>query len=125
MGIGSPLVSASSTAVLNRPDRDAKPGRPLATATGFDSVKFRAEVRFLVGSAALLTALVFPVSAAVIDNAAGTPAVDMGAPAAGGTFLVHGAPPPLLLMALGALVVIVPVTRRARRAAVQVDPTQR
>ena len=56
--------------------------------------------------------LVVPVSAAVLDMTK-APVADTAS--AGSSFFLHGAPQPLLLMALGAVVVLIPVTRRARR----------
>jgi hypothetical protein len=80
-------------------------------------VKSRAEVKIVAASFALLMGLVVPVSAAVIDSTtAPEPPAVQGATTANASFFVHGAPQPLLLMALGALVVLIPVTRRALRS---------
>jgi len=88
-------------------------------------VKSRAEFKIVVASFALLMGLVVPVSSALIDA---TTAVEppVGAPPpSGASFFVHGAPQPLLLMALGALVVLIPVTRRARRSGVPATSERR
>jgi len=80
-------------------------------------VKSRAEVKIVVGSFALLMGLVVPVSAAVLDSTTSAPEPAVaGSTTANASFFVHGAPQPLLLMALGALVVLIPVTRRALRS---------
>jgi predicted membrane-bound spermidine synthase len=94
----------------------------LSTATGFDTVKSRAEVKFLAASFALLVGLVVPVSAAVMDTTNAVAAeASTGLAATTASFLVPGAPPPLLVMAVGALVVLIPVTRRALRAGLPVE----
>ena len=88
-------------------------------------MKSRAEVKVLAASFALLMGLVVPMAAAMVDTttAIETPA---GEPAtADASFFVHGAPQPLLLMALGALVVLIPVTRRALRAGETVPTRKR
>ena len=85
-------------------------------------MKSRAEVKFLAASSALLIGLVVPVSAAVFDTtAASAPEAGTGAATATTAFLVQGAPPPLLVMAVGALVVLIPVARRALRAGLPVE----
>jgi len=88
-------------------------------------VKSRAEVKIVAASFALLMGLVVPVSAAVLDL---TSAPEAGPSLSGSSFFLQGAPQPLLLMALGAVVVLIPVTRRARRlgdAASSADATRR
>lgn len=67
--------------------------------------------------------LVVPVSAAVLDTTSAAPVSEVAAAStasAGSAFFVHGAPQPLLVMALGALVVLIPVTRRARRVGARI-----
>jgi hypothetical protein len=91
-------------------------------------VKSRAEVKIVVASFALLMGLVVPVSAAVIDSTSAPEPPVHGVTTANASFFVHGAPQPLLLMALGALVVLIPVTRRALRSTepvVTVAPVER
>jgi hypothetical protein len=84
-------------------------------------VNFRVEVKFVAGSFALLMGLVVPVSAALVDTTSSTELAPDSATVASSSFFVEGAPQPLLLMALGALVVLVPVTRRVLRAGQPVD----
>ena len=81
-------------------------------------MKSRAEVKIVAASFALLMGLVVPVSAALIDttSAAEPPIAGATTTTANASFFVHGAPQPLLLMAIGALVVLIPVTRRALRS---------
>ena len=89
-------------------------------------MKSRAEVKIVIASFALLMGLVVPVSSALIDASTAVEQPPVGAPPpSGASFFVHGAPQPLLLMALGALVVLIPVTRRARRAGAPVPAERR
>lgn len=110
-----PSVSPESRRAVGWVSRN-KPGSSSRLQLGLDTVKSRAEVKIVVASFALLMGLVVPVSSALIDA---NPAVEPAAaalPPSGASLFVHGAPQPLLLMALGALVVLIPVTRRALRA---------
>jgi hypothetical protein len=86
---------------------------------GVDILKCTAEVRFLLVSVALLMLLVVPVAAATfITDVVTDAAVGELPTTAGAVLLVEGAPPPLLFMALGTLLVVAMVGRRARRSAI-------
>lgn len=89
-------------------------------------MKCTAEIRFLLVSVVVLMALVVPVTAATF--ATDTPAAtDAGAaPSTAGTgLIVDEAPPPLLFMALGSLLVVAMIGRRARRVALAPLPDAR
>ncbi|MHC5211216.1 MAG: hypothetical protein ACYTG2_10905 [Planctomycetota bacterium] len=78
-------------------------------------------MRFLFVSVLLLTALVVPVAAATFDSGADadTAAASSELPStASATLLVERAPPPLIFMALGTLLVVAMIGRRARRLSI-------
>jgi hypothetical protein len=77
-------------------------------------VKLTSEVRFLLVCSLLLVALVVPVATAAIDAGTESPAPAAEAPSLAGWALMQSAPPPLIVIALGTLIVVVTVVRRAR-----------
>jgi hypothetical protein len=84
-------------------------------------VKCIAEVRFLLVSVTLFAALVVPVAAATFGSDANNevPAAGDAPSIASATLLIESAPPPLIFLALGTLLVVSVVGRRARRAPVE------
>ncbi len=82
------------------------------------------ELRFLLCAFVVLVAIVVPVSAAEFSSASAAvePAAFELAPVtstASAVFLLKDAPPPLIVMALGVLLVAATVTRRVRRGATE------
>jgi hypothetical protein len=87
---------------------------------GVDTVKGSAEVRFLLVSIGLLMALVVPIAAATFAPETDATPVAHELPATASASLTLGdAPPPLIFMALGTLMVVLMIGRRARRVAVE------
>ena len=82
-------------------------------------MKCSAEVRFLLVSVVLMVALVVPVAAATFGPDVDAAVVTDDVPStASTTLVVEHAPPPLVFMALGTLLVVAMIGRRARRISI-------
>ncbi|MGQ0553430.1 MAG: hypothetical protein ACT4PU_09445 [Planctomycetota bacterium] len=75
------------------------------------------ELRFLLCAFVVLVAIVVPASAAEFSSAPAAVELAPVTSTASAVFLLKDAPPPLIVMALGVLLVAVTVTRRVRRGA--------
>lgn len=86
----------------------------------FSTVKSSVEARFVLVMLALLVALAVPASAAAFGGAVEKPVVQTasGTAHAASLPLLQNAPPPLMIMLAGMLIVAATVTRRLRKSAI-------